>query len=150
MSEGPGGRDDAAILREFLRDADVPCPLCAYNLRNLQSDRCPECGAELELRVGATNFRSGMLAACISPLMMLFGLTVLLGMLFARYGPPGRPRDRWAYLLLIAGAVAGLLAVALYRRRRWYLQLQPEHQIRIAVACWIITTITFGVAALLM
>ena len=29
---------------DLLAGRDVPCPRCAYNLRDLTSNRCPECG----------------------------------------------------------------------------------------------------------
>src|SRR5436309_2556110 len=34
---------DAQALIDFLRDRDVACPLCRYNLRGLTSARCREC-----------------------------------------------------------------------------------------------------------
>jgi hypothetical protein len=40
-------------LIEYLRDRDEACPVCLYNLRDLQTDRCPECGMFLVLRVVA-------------------------------------------------------------------------------------------------
>jgi len=47
-------RDDpsyTALLFAFLRDRDVPCPLCGYNLRALPEPRCPECGQEIRLSI---------------------------------------------------------------------------------------------------
>jgi hypothetical protein len=37
------------LLEQFLSERDVVCPGCSYNLRDLKSDRCPECGDELTL-----------------------------------------------------------------------------------------------------
>ncbi|NBC10209.1 MAG: hypothetical protein GVY24_00555 [Planctomycetes bacterium] len=34
-------------LIALLRDHDVPCPGCGYNLRGLSAARCPECGREV-------------------------------------------------------------------------------------------------------
>jgi hypothetical protein len=34
----------AQRLARYLADRDAKCPRCAYNLRGLASDRCPECG----------------------------------------------------------------------------------------------------------
>ena len=34
-------------LLQFVRERDVECPGCGYNVRNLASDRCPECGEQL-------------------------------------------------------------------------------------------------------
>src|SRR5438093_13337491 len=52
-------RGDEQALLEFLRDRDVQCPLCRYNLRALTSARCPECGRELRLSVGLLEPRQG-------------------------------------------------------------------------------------------
>jgi hypothetical protein len=52
-------------LIEYLRDRDVGCPLCDYNLRGLVSDRCPECGREIRLNVQAAEpyLRAWVIAA---------------------------------------------------------------------------------------
>jgi hypothetical protein len=39
------------ILLAYLADRDVLCPVCRYNLRNLTSPICPECGETLALSV---------------------------------------------------------------------------------------------------
>ena len=40
-----------AYLIQWLADRDVECPSCRYNLRNLTTPRCPECGEPLQLTV---------------------------------------------------------------------------------------------------
>src|SRR3954469_21126167 len=50
---------DAEALVGFVRERDVACPLCRYNLRGLTSARCPECGRELRLSVGLLEPRQG-------------------------------------------------------------------------------------------
>ncbi len=39
--------EDADRLRQFLAGHNVLCPGCGYNLRDLQSNLCPECGRYL-------------------------------------------------------------------------------------------------------
>ena len=46
-------------LTEFLADRDEPCPSCGYNLCDLTSDRCPECGEVLVLSVRLAEPRLG-------------------------------------------------------------------------------------------
>lgn len=36
-------------LRRFIERTGAKCLVCAYDLRGIDSSRCPECGAELEL-----------------------------------------------------------------------------------------------------
>lgn len=44
-----------AFLIRYLAEHEARCPICRYNLKNLTSPTCPECGADLELRVGAAD-----------------------------------------------------------------------------------------------
>lgn len=39
--------EEADLLRLLLTDQNTPCPACRYNLRDLQSNICPECGKYL-------------------------------------------------------------------------------------------------------
>jgi hypothetical protein len=50
----PPTDDDFAILITWLRDRDVQCR-CGYNLRNLSSAHCPECGVRLRLTIAAVD-----------------------------------------------------------------------------------------------
>jgi hypothetical protein len=53
------------ILGEFLAGRNEPCPACGYNLRDVSSGQCPECGRPLTLGLrvpGALWRRRGMLA----------------------------------------------------------------------------------------
>jgi hypothetical protein len=50
-NESPSPRTDDQILIDWLRDRDVFCPLCNYNVRNLTSPRCPECGNKLRITI---------------------------------------------------------------------------------------------------
>src|SRR4051812_20929471 len=44
--------NDEAMLLQFVRDHEVLCPVCKYNLHALTVPRCPECGRALKLTVG--------------------------------------------------------------------------------------------------
>ena len=56
-----------AMLLEFLREHEAPCPVCGYNLKALVRPVCPECGQELVLAVGAARLRFGWLFAAVAP-----------------------------------------------------------------------------------
>jgi rubrerythrin len=34
---------DAALLAQYLKERDVPCPGCGYNLQGITTEKCPEC-----------------------------------------------------------------------------------------------------------
>jgi hypothetical protein len=61
---------------EFLADRDVPCPACGYNLRDLSSARCPECGLALRLPLTARPSRG---AAWWLGVVGIAGTAVALG-----------------------------------------------------------------------
>ena len=72
------------LLRLYFDGHGEPCPQCGYDLRDLKSDRCPECGRPVELCVRAgdatTPFLTGLMGfvgpACTA-LMGLAGSLVL-------------------------------------------------------------------------
>jgi hypothetical protein len=61
------GAPQSERMRQFLRDHDVPCPGCGYNLRGLTGLGCPECDQELELRVNLAEPSLGPLIALLVP-----------------------------------------------------------------------------------
>jgi hypothetical protein len=69
---------DSAFLRQFLAGRDVPCPMYEYNLRDLEGDRCLECGDTLVLRVNAAEPRQADLIAGIVCLAGSAGFSGLL------------------------------------------------------------------------
>lgn len=80
----------------FLRGREVPCPGCGYNLRDLTTERCPECGQQLELALRLVEPRQGALIAGLVGLAAGAGLGGLLLVYLAigllvrgvRGGPP--------------------------------------------------------------
>ncbi len=73
MTESLENATEAELLRALLAARDMPCPVCAYNLRRITSANCPECGAQLDLRVASTDLKLGPW------LVALFGLAMPAG-----------------------------------------------------------------------
>src|SRR5687768_2535461 len=71
--EAAAPSDEAALLA-YVRDRDVACPLCTYNLRGLTTCRCPECGRELQLSVGLLEPRIGAWVTCLVAVTAAAGL----------------------------------------------------------------------------
>lgn len=105
----PEKTSELDVLRSFLAQRDVPCPVCRYNLRGAGSDRCPECGARLDLRVGSIDLKLGpwLLAVFAVALPMGFSAVVAtIAAIGAKISVYWQPRD-W----IILGTHAGLTAV---------------------------------------
>lgn len=73
MTESLENATETELLRALLAARDMPCPVCAYNLRRITSANCPECGAQLDLRVASTDLKIGPW------LVALFGLALPAG-----------------------------------------------------------------------
>lgn len=64
-----------AALASFLAAQDAPCPRCSYNLRGVESAKCPECGGELRLTLERRKRLDGW-----GPfLLLVFGWLLLSG-----------------------------------------------------------------------
>ncbi len=142
----PGGdptEDRAsAMLVTFLRERDVPCPRCSYNLRNLTKPICPECQEPLVLKVGGRTYPIRWLLATVAP-GICTGITAgVMAVIFLIVGPP--PFLPLAAILtgwffVTSAAVAG--AIILWSRR-FIRQPQPR-QVMWAVLLWVIHLCAF-------
>lgn len=66
------------VLAEYLSAADVSCPACEYSLRGCQSNRCPECGAVLRLRLTSERTGTGWWLAGVLGSALSCGISVTL------------------------------------------------------------------------
>ena len=129
------------LLQTFLHDRDVSCPNCAYNLRDLTSDRCPECGQQITLGVQLARPRLAQFIAGIAPLAMTVGFYVLLfamatieSLASSDYEEIGE----YVAMLLIPGILSfGLLLAWVRWRGRVRRALLPV-RICLITACWLV------------
>jgi hypothetical protein len=70
--------DSAGHVTRFLVGRDEPCPSCSYNLRNLTTDSCPECGLRLQLKVSMSDANMGAFIAGVIGLSMGAGFFLVL------------------------------------------------------------------------
>lgn len=126
---------DQPLLASYLSNHDAPCPLCGYNLRNLQTNRCPECGRFLRLTVGLTEPALGKWLATLVALLLpgAFGLAVIVFFLIAVANTPIDLSDFSQMPLSIAFVLLHILScvplsIALLARRRWFLKLTKAAQ----------------------
>ena len=129
-----GGGGDAAALVDFLRERNIECPLCRYNLRGLRSPRCPECGRDLELRIGLSEPRQGAWLVCQVALSGAGGIGVLAGVMILKDGWPQEENLQWLFnVSMVAFLLAIPLAVLALVLRRRYLRMKLGLQRALAV-----------------
>lgn len=134
----PSTNNGTRHLLAFVAECPAECPVCDYSLRGLTQPRCPECGAELELRVGSPRLHVGAWALAMTSFALALGFDGVVSIIFlivlvttsiAAFfpppaGPPAAPPPLLAFLLtsffivLAASMAAGLLVVA-RSRSRW-------------------------------
>jgi hypothetical protein len=111
--------DETALL-DFLRDRDVACPLCRYNLRALTSPRCPECGRELRLTIGLVEPRQGAWLTGQIALTAAAGMGLMMIIVFAvNGGPEGPQHSLLNFAILFHIAMIPAAALWLIGRRRY-------------------------------
>ncbi len=111
---------DSEMLRAYLAGRDRECPMCRYNVRDLTTGKCPECGAELLLELRPRHGRFGLwltsivglaltLGVCLFALLVFLILTITHGM------------NEWStfwFIPVFAGVCGlGLAALVVYARR---------------------------------
>lgn len=129
---------DVDMLLAFLRERDVPCPRCGYNLRDLTQPACPECREELTLIVARREIGFGWLLLSLVPgafsgIAAAFLLMVIVTILLSPRGklPP------WPVPVLdVFGWCSGLFAIGLYLKRDRFLRKTKDRQRAYAAVLW--------------
>ncbi len=142
-SEHQQGISEAELLHAWLSSRDVPCPVCGYSLRSIESPTCPECGAQLDVRVGSTDLRIGLWLACVisqSLALGFVGLFTILVIVPAYFG--GLPFSIWVHGVLVAittvMTVGYMLALWHLLRRRKKFWSKPRQAQKVSVVLYVL------------
>jgi hypothetical protein len=130
---------DEHLLR-FVAGRDVECPGCGYNLRDLRTDRCPECGDQLELGLRLAEPRQGALigglvglaaGAGLGGLLLVFGAITVLVM-------HRNPADLAEFLGINSLGFLAHGIVLLFWVRNWgrIRRLSPHRRRMLVILCW--------------
>jgi hypothetical protein len=142
--------DDQKLIREFLRDRSVACPLCGYDLRDCPADTCPECGKRLRLSLVATDLSVQAWATLTASISLGAGMGVVFISLLVRFGLG--PGAGWSEYLPIAFGIGSIpLALLLLAGRKRFLRLRHRTQRVVSIVgsiTWIAGTI-WAISALL-
>ena len=109
---------EADLLRALLAGRDVPCPVCAYNLRRITSANCPECGAQLDLRVASTDLKLGPWLVALFGLALpagFVGVYAVIGFVYLAMAIVMGDFDPWVGIMLVPLAVLGASSALLWR-----------------------------------
>ena len=128
------------LLEQYLTDRDVVCPGCSYNLRGLKSDRCPECGDQLELSLQLVEPRQAPLIAGLVGLSAgagLGGLLLIYGVIVTLAIRPNA--SGWARFFMVNGiGFAAHLVMLLLWIRYWHpiRRMNPWRRRLLVMVCW--------------
>lgn len=124
------------LLREFLAERDTPCPRCAYNIRALTGSRCPECGSDLELRVGLVEPRLAAYIALLVACCLGFGASALLGIVALTQGAADWFAEPAGLLLLAQWSVSSVALPLVLRRRHGLRKMSARRQWYLVILAW--------------
>ena len=77
MATTPDNQVD--LIRQYLADRTVGCPVCHYNLRGVAGNSCPECGTRLHLHINTLDLRLGPWLLGVIAVAMSLGFSFILG-----------------------------------------------------------------------
>lgn len=126
-------------LIEFVRGRSVPCPRCGYELRNLESARCPECGEPLILMVGSPKARFGWLVLAMAPGCFSFVSATLLAVpivMTTLVAPRGKGPPWPIYVADAFGWLSAASLVLMYRERQRIMAWAATRQAWFAGGVW--------------
>ena len=124
----------------YLAGRSVPCPRCAYDLRDIPSARCPECAEPLALTIAAPRVRFGWLIVAMVPgsfsgvAAMFLAVPIFFTLWNSYAGSFGVP---WPILACEAFGITSAASVfVMYRLRLRLLRWSPRGQSLLALAIW--------------
>jgi hypothetical protein len=137
----------SSMLIEFLAERDAPCPRCGYNLRNLTQPACPECNADLMLKVGLQHPVVHWLLLTLAPSTFCALSMMVFIVMSVIHGIPGR-FPLAAMLTIGFLIVSGLAGIALALGHRWFMRRREAMQKACAAITWLIHVAAFLAFAL--
>lgn len=104
-------RTEQDRLIEWLADHDAPCPVCAYNLRGLTTDLCPECAAPLRLTIWSPQLNPAPWAVALIACALGAGFDGVVATLIGGgliFAPPSAAAGAFPYTMLAVFSTAAL------------------------------------------
>ncbi len=150
----PPLRSPEEELISYLEGRSAPCPRCAYDLRDIQSAKCPECGEPLVLKIGSPRARFGwlilaMAPGCFSGVAAMFVMVPIV-MTIGRKFPQGQGLP-WPVVIADAfGFLSACSVAVMYRHRHRFMSWTGRRQCAFAGIVWGIHILMFVLLFLAM
>lgn len=149
-------RDPDAEVIAFLAGRSAPCPRCGYDLRDIKTAKCPECGEPLVLKIGSPRARFGwllvaMAPGCFSGVAAFFVLLPISIGLFRRYYYGVAVGLPWPIIAADAfGFLSAVSVIVMYRHSQRFMSWKSRRQAVFAISVWGTHVLAFGVFLLAM
>lgn len=136
----------------FLAGRSVPCPRCGYDLCDIPTAQCPECGEPLVLKIGSPRSRFGWLVlamapGCFSGVAALFVMVPVVITVWHRL-PAGRGAPWPVFVADAFGFLSGASVAVMYRHRHRIMSWSTRRQAVFAFSVWGIHVLMFLLLAL--
>ncbi len=147
---------EPAEVVAYLRGRDAACPICDYNLRDIDEPVCPECGHRLKLVISSPSLRTGpWTLAIIAPSLALGfdGVTLLITVIVAIVsgGASLTPGALFFILGLVTLTLISTIALAwLILDRRRFRRMQVRDQWRLAASLFVGVFVLHALGGLLI
>ena len=116
---------DREVLRNFLSGRKCSCPSCGYSLTNCESDRCPECGGQLELTLKKKRqYLVWQLLFIVSAINTGWSLPLWIHIFAGEVNHYPYPHRLIVYIYISSVFTLALVCVSVHRFNRLSLQLQ--------------------------
>ncbi len=131
---------DLDLIRHYLSHRSVGCPMCRYELHGLTSDRCPECGERLVLRLFPAEpkmkiWLAGLIALAggtgFHAIVFVWGIVVNM---FSAYPPTWRS----VLVLSVGGIVDGVLLALWLAAGKGVRRLGVGKRVALVVGAWLV------------
>ena len=130
-----------AQLIEFVRDRDVACPSCDYNLRGLTQSRCPECGEQVGLTVALVDPYATAWIVLAVMICGSAGMGLIFGCIVLRAGLPRNERGLAAIIIYYICTIPFVIPLVRGRRRFQRLSRPVQRSISGGVAAIFLVTL---------
>ncbi len=127
--DDPSTWSEADHLRHFLKGRDAKCPECQYNLRDLESASCPECGNALKLVLRCEEMAQIIWIILVILICAPIGLGILIGsyIIEAIRFSPSLTREDFILGVVVLYYIAGIpLAIWLIIKRKTFMAISAE------------------------